>query len=136
MARNKALIYGSGHNPISWISCADVAAFAVAAVGNPAAYNTVIELGGPKALSPLEVVALFEDVGERHFTVQHVPEEALAQQQAAAPDDMQRSFAALMRHVAQGDVIPMEDTLRVFPVPLTSVRDYAARALGSSAAES
>lgn len=133
-ANASATIYGAGHNPLSWISFADVGAFAVAAVGNPAAYNAVIELGGPEALSPLEAVAIFEELSGQHFAVQHVPEDALVQQQAAAPDDMQRSFAALMRHVALGDAIPMDATLRSFPVPLTSVRDYAARALGTAGA--
>ncbi len=56
----KATIYGEGNNKISWIAIKDVAAFAVAALNNPDAKNSVIELGGPEALSPLEVVNIFE----------------------------------------------------------------------------
>jgi uncharacterized protein YbjT (DUF2867 family) len=52
----KATIYGSGNNKISWISLRDVAAFAVASLDNEAAKNAEIELGGPDALSPLDVV--------------------------------------------------------------------------------
>ena len=47
-ANAKAQIYGAGHNPISWISFADVAQFAVASLGNPAARNAIIELGGTR----------------------------------------------------------------------------------------
>ena len=128
-ANAHATIYGTGHNKLSWIALGDVAQFAVASLTNPAARNATLELGGPEALSPLEVVTIFEEIGGRHFDVVHVPEEALAAQQAAAPDDMQRSFAALMRCYAAGDPIPMAETLRAFPLKLTSVREYAARAL-------
>src|SRR4029077_5530820 len=76
-ANATAQIYGSGENKISWISYRDVAKFAVASLDNPEARNAVIELGGPEALSPLEVVQIFERMKGRKFDVQHVPEEAL-----------------------------------------------------------
>jgi NADH dehydrogenase len=44
----KATIYGTGENPISWISYADVARFAVACLDNPASRNATLELGGPE----------------------------------------------------------------------------------------
>ena len=50
-------------------------------------------------------------------------------QRAAAPDSLQRTFAALMLAYAKGDPISMAATLARFPVPLTSVQDYACRAL-------
>ena len=56
VADAKAQIYGSGENPISWISFKDVAQFAVESLDNPAAQNVTLELGGPEALSPLQVV--------------------------------------------------------------------------------
>ncbi|MCA1604514.1 MAG: SDR family oxidoreductase [Acidobacteria bacterium] len=121
----RAQIYGSGLNRISWISYRDVAKFAVASLDNPEAKNSVIKLGGPEALSPLEVVRTFEDLKTQKFDVQHVPEEALRAQKAETSDPLQESFAALMLYYAQGDVIDMQDTLRKFPVRLTSVRDYA-----------
>jgi uncharacterized protein YbjT (DUF2867 family) len=131
-ANAKAQIYGTGENPISWISLVDVAQFAVASLDNRAARNATIEMGGPEALSPLATVQIFEEVGGRRFEVQHVPEEALEAQQKGATDPMQQSFAALMRCVAAGDPIDMEDALQAFPVQLTSVREYAQRALGVS----
>ena len=132
-AAAKATIYGGGRKPISWISVADVARFAAASVDNPAATDATLELGGPDALSPLQVVELFEQAGGRKFAVTHVPEDALEAQLTAAPDDLQRSFTALMLCYAAGDAIPMGDTLRRFPVQLTSVATYARQAMAAAA---
>jgi uncharacterized protein YbjT (DUF2867 family) len=131
-ANASARIYGSGQNKISWISYVDVATFAVASVENREAHNAVIKLGGPEALSPLQVVRIFEDVGGRKFDVNYVPEEALRAQQAAATDSLQEAFAALMLYYAHGEVIDMKPALGAFPVKtseLISVRDYAGRVL-------
>lgn len=127
----RATIYGSGENPVSWISLPDVAAFAVLCLDNPAARNATIELGGPEALSLQEVVRIFEEEGRRPFEVSQVPEEAL-KAQAASTDPMERTFAALMLGCAKGDAIPMEATLRQFPLRLRTVRQYAREVLGVS----
>jgi uncharacterized protein YbjT (DUF2867 family) len=129
VAGTHAAIYGSGDNPISWISYADVAQFAAASLDNPAARNTALELGGPEALTPLEVVSIFEQVGGRRFEIAYVPEEAIAVQQVAAPDEMQASFAGLMLCYAAGDLIPMEAMLRAFPISMATVHSYAERIL-------
>jgi len=126
-ANAQARIYGSGRNPISWISLGDVARFAALSVDQPSARNATIELGGPAALSPLEVVRIFEQVGGRAFRVEHVDEKTLRDQRAAATDPLQQSFAALMLAYAQGDAIEMTQTLRTFPLKLVSVSDYARR---------
>ncbi len=125
VANAKAQIYGSGENPISWVAFKDVAQFAVESLDNPAARNATLELGGPEALSQLQAVHIFEELSGRSFEVQHVPEEALAEQQQTATDPAQQSFAALMQWYAKGDTVDMGETLKTFPVQLTSVRDYA-----------
>jgi NADH dehydrogenase len=131
-ANAKAQIYGSGENPISWISFPDVAQFAVKCLDNPEAVNAILPLGGPEALSQLEMVKIFEEIGGRSFEIQKVPENALEEQQKSASDPMQQSFSGLMRWYAQGDPIEMQDTLKAFPVELTSVRDYAENVLIAS----
>lgn len=123
----KATIYGEGNNKVSWIAIKDVASFAVASLGNPAAKNKIIELGGPQAVSPLEAVLIFEATRGKKFELQFVPEEAMTAQKATAPDPLSESFAALMLGVAHGSEIDMKKTLDVFPIQLTSVNDYAAR---------
>ena len=91
----------------------------------PVIFYAVIELGGPEALSPLDVVHLAEQVTRKRFAVQHVPEEALGAQYGSATDPLQQSFAALMLYYARGDVIDMQETLRAFPGQrLKSVREY------------
>jgi NADH dehydrogenase len=123
----KATIYGQGKNKISWIAIKDVASFAVAALDNPAAKNAVIELGGPEALSPLEVVNIFETTKEKKFELQFVPEEAIIAQRDGAQDPLSESFAALTLGVVKGSEIDMKNTLDVFPIHLTSVNDYVTR---------
>jgi NADH dehydrogenase len=125
-----ATIFGPGTRPISWISATDVAAFAVYAALSATARNSVLELGGPEAISPLEAVAIFERVGGRPFTVQHVPLEVLETQRREATDPMAESFAALMCSYARGDEVPMEAVLAGFPLPMTSVESYAAKVYG------
>ena len=128
-ANAKAQVYGSGVNRISWISYKDVAKFAVASLDNPEARTTVIKLGGPEALSPLEVVQIFESAKGLKFDVQHVPEKALREQRETASDPLQQSFAGLMLYYSQGDIIDMRETLQSFPVQLTSVADFAQASL-------
>ncbi|MFN8487278.1 MAG: SDR family oxidoreductase [Caldilineaceae bacterium] len=123
-ANGKVAIYGDGTKPVSWISLRDVAAFAVASLGNPAARNATLELGGPEALTPLEVVKIFEAAQDRAFEKQFVPVEALAAQQAAATDPMQQSFTGLMRCLAAGDPIAMKETLKAFPIQVMFVKEY------------
>lgn len=124
-ANAKAAIYGTGQNPISWISLQDVAQFAVASLDHSAARNATLELGGPEAIPPIEVVKCFEQTSGRAFEVQFVPEEALEAQQAAATDPMQQSFSALMRGYALGNPMDMTATLRTFGLQLTKVEEFA-----------
>jgi uncharacterized protein YbjT (DUF2867 family) len=105
--------------------------FAVRAARDPDALGDVVELGGPDAVSPHDVVRIFEEVGGAPFEVQHVSEDALQAQRRSATDSLSASFAALMLDYAHGDEIPMDETLRRVPVHLTSVRDYATRVLGA-----
>lgn len=126
-ANASATVYGTGEKKISWISLHDVTRFAVASLSNPAARNAVLELGGPEALSPLEVIKIFASISGKKFAVQYVPAEALQAQLAAATDPIQQSFAALMLSVTQGDEIDMRETAPQFSLALTSVEDYARR---------
>lgn len=119
-------IFGDGDQKISFISLGDVAEFAVLSLVTPAACDAVIELGGPDAVSPNEVIRIFEDAMGREFEVARVPKEALQSQLDTAEDSMSQAFAALMLAYAHGDTVPMDRTLRTFPIRLTSVHDYAA----------
>jgi len=121
----KITVYGQGDKPISWIALGDVIAFAVESLSNPAARNAVLEMGGPEPVSPHEAIAIFEKAAGKKFEVTHVPPEALKANMEGATDPMQKSFAGLMYSMAIGDPIEMKETLKAFPLKLTSVKDYA-----------
>lgn len=121
----KATIYGDGSRPISFIASGDVAEFAIRSLETPGTTNATIELGGPDALTPLEVVRTFEKVSGRPIAVERVLDIVLMARETAATDPMDRSFTALMRCYAKGDPIDMAGTLATMPVALTSVEDYA-----------
>jgi uncharacterized protein YbjT (DUF2867 family) len=135
-AHGTATVYGSGTRPISWISVADVAEFAVQSLDNPAARNAILELGGPAAVSPDDVVPLFERAYGHSIQVQKVPHDTLRAQTEAATDPMQKSFCALMQAYADGDAIEMGAILQQFPIRLTSVEEHAVAASGLVAVRS
>src|SRR5690606_10032483 len=121
-AEGSATIYGEGNNKVSWISLRDVASFAVASLANPGAINRIVELGGPEALSPLEVVDLFSSIQGRRYELQFISEEALKSQIEAADDPLSKTFASLMLGLAKGNEIGMTAILEDFPLQLITVR--------------
>jgi uncharacterized protein YbjT (DUF2867 family) len=122
-------VYGGGRNRLSWVSSNDVARFAVKVLKEPRARDRIIEIGGPEALSPLDVVAAFEAAGSPEIAVEYVPEPTLRQQMETADDPLQESFAGLMLQYAAGDVIDMKPTLELLPASLTSIRDHVSKTL-------
>jgi uncharacterized protein YbjT (DUF2867 family) len=122
-ASRKVTLYGTGEQPISWIDYKDVARFAVESLTNPAACDATLELGGPAAVSPNQVVQLYETkLGS--MEVSYVPAEALEGQMQGAEDPMQKSFAGLMLAYAKGDPIPMDVMLQAFPLRLTTLEAF------------
>jgi len=131
-ADGKATIYGSGENKISYISLHNVADFTVAALSNAAARNAVLELGGPEALTQLEVVRIFEEITARTFEKKFVPEEALRARETAASNPVEQKFADLTLAAARGDNIDMSDMFKKFSVRPRSAREYAKLVMGGT----
>lgn len=123
-ANGKAVIYGTGRNPISWIAVPDIARFAIASLEHPAARNAILDFGGPEAISPLGAVRCFEQAFGRTMELQFVPVEALKAQAAAATDPMQKTFSVLMQFIADGDPVEMDETAREFGIRLTTLDEY------------
>jgi len=128
-ANGKVRIYGDGSQPISWISYKDVARAAAAAVGEAGARNRVVEVGGPQALSPREVVRMFEAAGAGEIATETVPASALQAQLNAATDPLEKTFAGLMLQYTGGDSIDPAASSQLFPFRMTSVRDFIAAQL-------
>lgn len=121
---SKVIIYGEGKNKLNLISLKDVAAIAAASLDKEAARKSIFQLGGPEAVSPLEVVKIFEEYTGNKFSIEHVPIPALQAQKTASTDSLSESFAALMLAYAEGDNIDMKEARKVFPFRQTSVADY------------
>jgi uncharacterized protein YbjT (DUF2867 family) len=130
-ANAKAVVYGSGENPLSPLSMDDVARMCALCLDHPQASNAVIEFGGPTPVTLHELVRTFEEVSGRQFDVQHVPEEALVGAWEGADEPVSKSINALMVDFARGDVIEMDATLATFPVEMTTVRQYATNVLST-----
>jgi len=127
----RARIYGSGLKPISWVSYRDVAEFCIAPILRSVAGRSVLPVGGPEALTPLEVVKVFEEESGRRFELETIPDAKLREQFDSANDPLEKSFAGLMLQYAHGDAIDMRGLLESIPVRLTSVREHARTVLQS-----
>lgn len=120
-------VFGSGEAPMSYISALNVVDFAVAAAERDFDRDAVLELGGPEPVSQLEAARIFERELGGSVEIQHVPVEAL-EAQHASEDPIQRTFAALMLGVSDGDPIPdARETAERLGVSLLSVEEYASR---------
>jgi NADH dehydrogenase len=133
-ASGNVRMYGDGDQPISWISYKDVARAAAATIIDGVGRDMIVELGGPQALSPREVVRMFEAAGAGEIATESVPVAALEGQLNAATDSLQQSFAGLMLQYAAGDSIDTATGSRLFPFQMTSVRDFITAQLAGARA--
>jgi len=126
LAGGSVRVLGSGEQRVSWISAGDVVAAVVACVDNADAHDQTIELGGPDAVSPLEVVRLVRSITSREIAVEQVPVEALEQQPREAAGTDASIFPSLMLCQTSGvEIEPAPEWLR----PRTTVTDYLRSAL-------
>lgn len=133
LAAGRVRIYGDGRAPISWVARDDVAEFAAVAVDSEEARNATLEIGGPEALAPLEVVALCAELAGRELAIQHVAAADLEDRVKRAASPQERSLAALMLAYARGNAVPMEDVAERFDLELTPLRAWLERRLRSAA---
>lgn len=111
-------IAGDGERRSSFVAVADVAAIAVAVIGNPAAIGRVITFGGPEALSWLDIVEYAADALGRVVPVRHIAEGAPL---PGMPDTVAQIAADLERSDSVLDSTQLATDLGV---ELTSARDW------------
>ncbi len=117
------VLLGPGECKHSFIAAADVAAFAVSAIGNPAAFNQKLVLGGPEAVSWRDIIAIAERVLGRAIPVQTPGPQA-------PPMALPEVIVGLLRGMELGDVvIPMDETAEKFGVRLTTVEEFVRQRL-------
>jgi NADH dehydrogenase len=123
-------LVGESRRRHAFVAEQDVAAFAVAALDNPAARNATIVIGGPQAVTFRDVVRAYEDAAGREFPVRSVaPGEPIP-----GLPELVWGFAAALETF--DSIIPMEDVARRFGVTLTSVQDFARARLAQHPASS
>jgi uncharacterized protein YbjT (DUF2867 family) len=124
----KAVVFGDGRNRLSWVSAMDVARTAVEAVSSEAARNSILPVGGPEGLNPIDVIDAFQKQDGRQWKVEHVPLEVLRSQKADAPDEVAESGAGLQIMYATAKVV-MDPSTYLVRDGLTTVADYARKVL-------
>lgn len=116
-------LVGSGERLHSLISMADVASFAGAVVGNPAAINQRLALGGPTPVTWRGVVETFGRALGQPLPLQFV---APGQPIPGLPEVAPGILAAMETYDSP---IPMEQTARTFGVQLTPLNTTVRRML-------
>lgn len=128
----RAVVFGSGKHAMPFISVADVAEHAVRALDDPRLANVDLPLGGPQMLTPKEVVGIFAQESGRRYSTRHVPR-LVPYLLAPVVELFHEGIASGMSMGAQaalGD--PIDSPLqRELDLPLTTVREYAARIVRS-----
>jgi uncharacterized protein YbjT (DUF2867 family) len=135
IAQGRARIVGDGSKPASLVSLNDVAEFATLAVDQANLTNRVVAIGGPEALSPIQILQICEEASGRRFHVQRVPAPILRFVSAILRPLLPIPVALLDLAIDANDrgyVIDMTSILGELPVPLTSVRSYVVRTLGTA----
>jgi uncharacterized protein YbjT (DUF2867 family) len=127
-AAGRAIVFGSGKHPVPFISVADVAEHAVRALDDPRLANVDLPLGGPQMLTPREVVSIFAQESGRRYSTRHVPRifPSLFTPLVELFHEGVASGMSLGAQTSRGD--PIDSPLqRELDLPLTTVREYAAR---------
>jgi uncharacterized protein YbjT (DUF2867 family) len=126
-ANGSVRVYGPGNAKVSYISASNVADFVVAVLTRlTGEKSTILELGGPEALSQREAVRIFGDSCGKDLKIEDVPVDAIRAQHKSF-DPVARTFGALMLAYANGDEISNAlETARKYEVQLRTVGEYAA----------
>jgi uncharacterized protein YbjT (DUF2867 family) len=131
LRQGKGQYFGPGAARANGISIEDVAAYGIASVTEPKSDNQDIPLGGPEALSPVEVVRIFEQVSGRKFRIKKIPL-LIPRIAAVVLRPFNPKLASLMAFGAisdRDDLIDLTQARRIFGLPGTSVAEFAKKQL-------
>lgn len=125
MIGQSVTIVGEGYRKHSFVSVQDVVAFIVAAIGNPAAIDQRLLLGGPEAMSFRDVVATYERVLGREIVVKN----------AVPGEPVPGMLDVIANFLASFDMFesPMDTTelARTFDIRLTPLEEVARKNIAS-----
>ncbi len=119
-------LIGEGRRKHTFISAADVAAFATTAVGHPAAMNRYLPLGGPQSVSWRDVITAFESTLGRKIPVRSVPP------RSSVPG-LPQFMSDMMTFMETFDSpLNMTETARTFGVTLTTLEEFMRNRIGQT----
>lgn len=128
LKQGRATIFGSGDNPINFISVDDVAETVCTALEDHRALNTSIDIGGPQNLTMNQVAQIFEKLSGHKAQKRHIPLVAMR----AMSLFMRPINPTLSRLIQNGIYMDRADlrfdaaeTNREFPLPLTCFEDWS-----------
>ena len=125
-------LVGAGRRRHSLVAAADAAAFAVAAIGHPAAMNQRLVIGGPEAVSWRDVVATYERVLGHSITVQTIAPGKLLPNLPPVPG-LAEVLSGVMAFLETFDSpIEMAETERAFGVRLTPLEEFVRQEMASA----
>jgi uncharacterized protein YbjT (DUF2867 family) len=118
-------LVGEARSRQSFVSAADVTAYAVAAVGHPAAINQYLAISGPQALSYREVASVYERVLGRSIPINFV-----------APGELVPGLPPSMSEMLTADfdmIVDSSETARMFGVHQTTLDEVVRRSFERNA---
>ncbi len=127
----KAQSFGAGTAPISWVSLEDVAAYAMASVTEPKSDNQDIPIGGPTAMTTIEVMQTFEQISRRKFKLKKIPG-LMPKIMSVILRPFKPKLASLMAlgvETMKGEVIDLTKARAIFGLPGISVAEFGAKRL-------
>jgi uncharacterized protein YbjT (DUF2867 family) len=128
-------LVGQGRRRHTFIAARDIAAFAVAAIGHPAALNQRIVLGGPEALCWWDVVATYERLLGRPIPVELIAPGELLPNLPPVPGLTEFVSGLLAALETYDSPIDMTAIAHTFMVQLTPLEDVVRHDITSAPAE-
>lgn len=117
-------IYGDGTRPISYVATADVARLAAMCAAESRGRGA-IPMGGPKAVSQLEVVKLLERLTKKKIALEYMSLEQIEIAMSQTSDPLKQSHLGLYRGLAIGDAVSPDwaERFGLTPTPLETCID-------------
>ena len=124
--RQPVTLVGEGRRRHSFVAAGDIAAFAVAVVGHPAALNRRIAVGGPEAVSWRDIVAAYERMLRHPIPVRRIPPGELLPHVPPVSGLAELVSGLLASLEAFDSPVDMTQTASVFGVRLTTLDEFVA----------
>ena len=135
LQQGKATIFGSGNNPINFVSVEDVADMVCLALDDRRLRNRCIDIGGPENLTMNQVALLFEKLCGHPAKKRHIPLPAM-RALSIFMGPINPTLARLIRNGIYMDTANLRFDGTVanpdFPLSLTCFEDWSQAHFGSS----